>query len=109
MNNSPQPTTSSGLQTADAQITTLPSRLKHVILIANGTNAASLDVYAGTSTAGLLLARLSIPAGGTMQSLTFSEGGVEGNVALYTAGNGQGLFADVTGTGASYLVGYSPS
>lgn len=109
MNISPQPTTSSGLQTADAQITTLPSRLKHVILIADGTNQATLDVYAGTSTSGLLLARLRVAAGDTMQTVMFSEGGVEGSVALYTVGNGQGLFADVTGTGASYLVGYSPS
>lgn len=109
MDFSPQPTTSSGLKTADAQITTLPSRLKHVILIADGTNAATLDVYAGTSASGLLLARLSVAAGDTMQTVLFAEGGVEGNVAIGVAGNGQGLFADVTGTGASYLVGYSPS
>lgn len=92
------PAKSSGSQTADAAIAARTSVLHSAILIADGTNAASIIIYDNPSAAsGTVLARISIPAGGTYQ-LFHSMSGVE----AFT-----GIYADVTGTGAVYIIHYS--
>lgn len=98
---SPQPVTTSGLLTADTAVLARPGRLKHVMLIADGTNAATVIVYDNaTAASGNVLAKLSIAATGTHQFVQFDAAGVECNA---------GIYADVTGTGAAFVIGFSPA
>lgn len=83
----------SDLQTADAQIWTGKGRLNSVSIFTDGTNAASVVLYDGTSASGKVLAKLSI-AGATLQSHVNFVSPVAFEV---------GIFADVTGTGAGYI------
>lgn len=94
------PATSSGLKSADAAILAMPGRLMGIHLVADGTNAAALVVYDNASAAsGLALAKLSIAATGTFQSINLPEEGIVCN---------NGIYADVSGTGAAYIVHYIP-
>jgi len=98
--NSVNSVTSSGLKTSDTQISPASGRVHHVILLGDGTNAASVVLYdteTGTAT-GTVLAKLTVPAGDTMAQVAFAEQGVEAN---------RGIWADVSGTGAEFLVGFS--
>ncbi len=90
--------TSSGSQNADAQIQSNPSRLHAVQLISDGTNAASVSVYSGTTTGGLLLATVKVAATTSSPSTVVFFSPVDAN---------NGIFADVAGTGATYIVYYS--
>ncbi len=93
-----RPATTSGRQTSGAAICARPCLLKSVILEADGTNAASVILYDNASAAaGTVLAKVLIPAAGSY-ALFSSEDGV---VAL------NGIYADVTGTGAAYIVHYA--
>lgn len=92
------PSDSSGLKTADAVIADSPARLHGVKLLADGTNAATLTIYDNASAAsGKVLAKISVKAGDVTETAhgNIPEGGVH---AL------NGIYADVSGTGAEYIV-----
>jgi hypothetical protein len=88
--------TSSGLKSTDSQITLLESTVTAVQLVAAGA-AATLIVYEGTSSSGLAVATISAAAG-TSNSVTFNK-----PVVCNT-----GVFADVSGAGATYIVHFIP-
>lgn len=93
------PSTSSGLKSADTQITSRNSKVHSVILIADGTNAATLTLYdtdTGTAT-GTELIKISIKATDTFE-MFHADGAVEAK---------KGIWADVSGTGAAFIVHYS--
>lgn len=86
---------SSGLKTADAVVATGRNRINAITLITDGTNAANVVVYDNSSGAsGLVLGKVS--AAGTQNTVhvIFENPVVAEN----------GIYADVTGTGAAYIV-----
>jgi len=86
---------SSDIQTADASIATGRNRINSVILLADGTNAASLVIYDNASAAsGKVLASLKVKATDVQKEVVFTFPVIAEN----------GIYADVTGTGASYIV-----
>ena len=92
---------SSGLLSADANaIAGGRNRINAVTLISDGTNACSVVIYdaltAGAGTAGTTLAKVSIGAA----SLKKTEHVVFENPVWCDVG----ISADVTGTGAEYIV-----
>lgn len=94
------PATSSGLLAADTAVRTQPSRLLGVSLIGDGTNACNVIIYDNASAAsGTVLAKLSLPASG------FPYIDMSAMAAGIVANNG--LFADVTGTGAAFIIYYA--
>jgi hypothetical protein len=94
-----RPATSSGRKTADAAISARPALLKGVTLEGDGTNACSVIIYDNASAAsGTVLAKVLLPASGDMYVSWSESDGVE---AI------NGLYADVAGTGAAYIVHYS--
>lgn len=94
-----QPVTSSDLKSADAVISAIGAHLHGILLIPDGTNACSIVVYDNASTnSGLVLAKLALPASTTSPYFFSLNNPVCGN---------KGLYADVSGTGANYIVYYS--
>lgn len=94
-----RPATSSGRKTADSVICSRPALLKSLILEGDGTNACSVVLYDNASAAsGTVLAKLLIQASGPQVVSFDSAGGIEAN---------NGIYADVTGTGAAYIVHFS--
>lgn len=95
------PATSSGLKTADTAILAGPGRLLGVQLIADLTNACTVVIYDNaTAASGLVLCKLSIPATGAfVDALLPAEGVVVNN----------GIYADVAGTGAGFIVHFTPA
>lgn len=94
------PATSSDRRTADAAILNAPGRLRGLILEGDGTNAASVILYDNASAAsGTILAKLALKAvsGDLILDMNIQDSGI---VAL------NGIYADVTGTGAAYIVYY---
>lgn len=90
------PATSSGLKSADAEILVGPGKLRGVQLLGDGTNAASVIIYDNKSAAsGTVLAKISLDAGLTEASPLIPDAGIWAQ---------NGLYADVTGTGAEYIV-----
>lgn len=95
-----EPSKSSGRRTADAAILARPGRLTGLVLEGDGTNAASVIIYDNASAAsGTELYKLMLKASSNDLILTavLPEGGIECF---------NGLYADVTGTGAAYIVHY---
>lgn len=95
-----QPVTSSDRRTADAAITAIGGYLHGVMLENDGTNASSVIIYDNaTAASGVILAKVLLPASSTVLNyyVTFNH--------PITAN--KGIFADVTGTGAAYIVYYS--
>lgn len=92
--------TSSGLLSADAAVCATGSRVHSVVLIPDGTNACSVIVYDNASAAsGLVLAKLVLPASSTApQVLVHDSNPITAD---------KGIFCDVSGTGAAYIVTYS--
>lgn len=87
--------TSSGLQTADAVISATPAAVHSVTVIGDGTNAATVVIYDNASAAsGTVLAKVVVDAGLTFEHITFD----------LPAEGSKGIYADVTGTGAEYIV-----
>jgi hypothetical protein len=76
------------------------AKLHGVYVISDASNVASVVIYDNPSAAsGTVLAKLSIPASTTApQFITFNH--------PITASTG--LYADVSGTGANYIVYFSP-
>ena len=94
-----EPSTSSGLKDADAVIHARPCRVMSIIAIADGTNAATIDLYDNASAAsGTLLAKIIVDAG-----LVYEQFHIDGGI---TANNG--VYLDLTGTGAKAIVHYAP-
>jgi hypothetical protein len=92
-----RPALSSGLKTADAAILAQSGAVRGLTVTADGTNAATVVLYDNDSAAsGTVLAKITVDAGATQECL-IPEGGIH-------AANG--IYADVTGTGAEYIVLY---
>ncbi len=87
---------SSGLLDEDTLVFTGRNRINAVTVIADGTNAASVVVYDNTAASGLAVAKVSVKATDTMQHVFFE------NPVLCE----NGIYADVTGTGATFIVYY---
>ena len=94
-----QGVTSSGLKVADAVISARPAKIVGVQVIADGTNAATLILYDNASAAsGTAANKIVVDAGATYENF-YIDGGVVCN---------NGIYADVSGTGAEYIVFYAP-
>lgn len=91
--------TSSGLQTTSQAIATRACYITCVQLLGDGTNAGTLTIYDNSSTnSGKVVAAVKTKAGDVqIPEACIPESGV------YCA---NGLYAAVTGTGASYIVYY---
>ena len=88
---------SSGLKTADAAICPCRSRINAVTLLGDGTNAVSLILYDNASAAsGTVLAKVTQLATARLTHILFDNPVFAEN----------GIYADVTGTGAEYIVYY---
>ena len=96
-----QPSTSSGSKTSDTAILAQPGKLTGVILNADGSNSATAVLYDSKSAAsGTVLARLQVPSGSAHLFEDFTLlGGVVAN---------NGIYLDISGTGASCIVYYQP-
>jgi hypothetical protein len=92
--------TSSGLKSADAVICARPCVFLGVVVLGDGTNTCNVVMYDNASAAsGTVVGKAKVKAGDMMNYLpSAGEGGVVCNA---------GLYADVTGTGAEYIVYYS--
>jgi len=90
---------SSGIKNADAVISATRNRVNAVTIISDGTNACNVVLYDNASAAsGLEVAKVSIGAA----SLKTTEHVVFENPVI----SENGIYADVTGTGATYIVFY---
>ena len=90
--------TSSDRKTADAVISDRNALVHAIILEGDGTNAASLIIYDNATTnSGVVLAKVLLKAGDVYASFV-PDFAIEGRA---------GLYADVAGTGAAYIVHYS--
>lgn len=94
------PSTSSGRKTSDAAICGRPCVVKSLILEGDGTNAASVILYDNaTAASGTVLAKLLLSA--SSDSCIVFDGGPEGIECS------NGIYADVAGTGAAYIVHFA--
>jgi len=88
---------SSGLKTVDAVIQTGRNRINAITLLGDGTNAASVIVYDNPSAAsGVVLAKVTALAATRFTHVLFENPVVAED----------GIYADVSGTGAEYIVYY---
>ena len=88
---------SSGLKTADAVIQTGRNRINAITLLGDGTNAASVIVYDNASAAsGVVLAKVTALAATRFTHVLFE------NPVIAE----EGIYADVSGTGAEYIIYY---
>jgi len=92
--------TSSGLLSADAQIISMPGQLFTAQLLGDGTNAATLTIYDSensTTSGKLVLAKITLDAGLVQAEHLVLEHSLVAN---------RGIYCDVSGTGAEYIIGY---
>lgn len=95
------PSTASGRKTADAAIMAAPGRLMGLILENDGTNACSVILYDNaTAASGTVLAKMAFSASAVGVLTAPACIPVDGVVCQ------NGIYADVTGTGAAYEVYY---
>ena len=88
---------SSGLKNADAAISAGRNRINAITLLGDGTNAASLIIYDNASAAsGTVLAKVTQLATARLTHIIFEN-------PVFAE---KGIYADVTGTGAEYIVYY---
>lgn len=85
---------SSDLLTADTLIWTGRGLLTGVSVLADGTNAATVVIYDGLTATGKVLAKVIVDATTTESHIDFSRP-VVAEI---------GIFADIAGTGAEYIV-----
>lgn len=83
-----------GLQTADLLIATGAALLDGVLIVTDGTNAATLTVYDNTAASGKKLFQATVAGASNSGHFDWTSP-VKAEI---------GLFADVSGTGASYIV-----
>lgn len=88
---------SSGLQTTDQLLFTGRNRINAVTLLGDGVNAATISVYDNTSATGKVVAKIKLGASHPHSHHIMFE-----NPVLCE----NGIYADVTGTGAEYIVFY---
>ncbi len=90
---------SSGYKTSDAAIAATGAKLHGIILLSDASNAASVVVYDNASAAsGTKVGFMTVPASTTApNSIIFN----------YPIMCSNGIYADVTGTGATYIILYS--
>ena len=90
---------SSGLKSADAAILAVPGKVVGIQLIPDGTNACSLIIYDHASSAsGTVVLKVALPASSTQDNTVM----LNHPILCHS-----GIYADVTGTGANYIVHYS--
>ena len=88
---------SSGLKNADAAIFAGRNRINAITVLSDGTNNATLVVYDNPSAAsGTELAKVVCKGADLMQHIIFENPVVAQD----------GIYADVTGTGATFIVFY---
>lgn len=91
--------TSSGLKAASAAITALPGRFHGLVVVTDGTNAATIIVYDNASAAsGTVLAKVLVPGASGYGVVQIPDQGIE---AI------NGIYCSVSGTGAAAVVYYS--
>jgi len=88
---------SSDLRTADAAIYVGRGTLNAVTVLTDGTNAATLTIYDNASAASGTVLYKSIVAGADLQKADVY------NLAIRCV---NGLYADISGTGAAYIIHY---
>lgn len=89
------PSDSSGSITADSVVCARPAVVTSVVVIGDGTNAASVILYDNASAAsGKKLVTVSVDAG-----LVYEQFHADGGVLA-----ANGIYADVTGTGCEAIV-----
>ena len=91
-----QGSTSSGEQTADAAVFTGRAYICAVHVITDGMNDATLVIYDNTAGSGKVVSEIFVSGGS----------GHGGRVWAYPVFVENGLYADVTGTDASYIIEY---
>lgn len=91
--------TGSIAQASAGQTIAIGCAVTDVQLLSNGTAAATLQIYAGTSASGVMIASLTVPASTT--SPTF----MPFNIPVAAP---NGVFTVCTGTGASFIIHYAP-
>lgn len=90
-----EPAMSSGLLAVDTAICAAPAILDSIIVGADNTNAATIIIYDNASAAsGTVLAKIVVDATTTYAQFISVAGIVANN----------GLYADVSGTGAEFIV-----
>lgn len=87
---------SSDLKSADALIYTGRGTLNALTVFTDGTNAATITLYDNTTNSGVVLDQLICPGSARTQTHAF-------NLAVRCV---NGIYADITGTGATYIVHY---
>ncbi len=85
---------SSGVQNADALIATGRNRVNAVTVITDGTNAATVELYDNTAASGTKRVVGKCVGANLVNHIIFE------NPVLFESG----IYADVTGTGATYIV-----
>ena len=91
-----EPSHSSGEQAADAGIRTGECYISSVVIITDGTNNAKLILYDNIAASGTVMLEMTVV-------------GVDhygGRNWAFPVRCGTGIYADITGTGASYIVEY---
>lgn len=88
---------SSGEQTSDAAISTTRGFITGVEVITDGTNNATVVIYDNTAASGTVIGEFTVVGGNHFGGRNFII------PVRYT----RGLYADVTGTGASYIIEYT--
>lgn len=91
--------TSTGLKSSGGQTVAVPCTVSLVELKSDGTNACSLVIYDGTSSAGVALLSVAIPASTVLAEIIHIDTPVYAN---------NGIFSVLTGTGATFLLHYMP-
>lgn len=90
--------TSSGLKSADAAIYAAECKLHGLFVLTDGTNAATVVLYDNASAAsGTELAKYVVPGASLSGYVHFD----------CPVGASKGIYADVSGTGANYIVHYA--
>jgi hypothetical protein len=92
------PADSSGLLAASAVVMARPGRLSGLIVLTDGTNAATVTVYDNaTAASGKVLAKLIVAGASQSASLNLPSGRVTVD---------QGIYCSISGTGAAAIVHY---
>lgn len=89
-------TTSSGEKTTDSQVYTGKAAVSSVLLITDGTNAATLTVHDGTANTDKKIGEYKCDGN------DYYCGWIWDHPVFV----GTGIYGDVTGTGASYIIEY---
>jgi len=86
-----------GVLSASSLTYTGRNRINAVSLFGNGTNTATLDIYDNTSAAGKVAVRVQVRASDYQNHVIFTQPVLMEN----------GIFNQLTGTGANYIVYYA--